>query len=44
VRPRRDDAHDLLVPIDILLEPARQHAWRVGAGYSTDTGPRGSLR
>ena len=44
VRPRRDQAHDLAVPIDILLKPAKQHAWRIGAGYSTDTGPRGSLR
>jgi len=44
VRPRRDQAHDLIIPIDILLKPAKQHAWRIGAGYSTDTGPRGSLR
>lgn len=44
VRPRRDQAEDLAVPIDILLEPDERHEWRIGVGYSTDTGPRASLR
>jgi translocation and assembly module TamA len=37
VRPRRSEARDGIVPIDIVLDPASRHAWRVGAGYSTDT-------
>lgn len=44
VRPRRDQTLDLAVPVDIVLEPTKRHAWRAGVGYSTDTGPRGSLR
>ncbi|MCG6967074.1 MAG: autotransporter assembly complex protein TamA [Chromatiaceae bacterium] len=44
VRPRRDQAVDHAVPIDILLEPAKRHAWRAGIGFETDLGPRGSLR
>ncbi|MCB1800980.1 MAG: outer membrane protein assembly factor [Gammaproteobacteria bacterium] len=43
VRPLRDQADELAVPIEVKLEPARQHAWRAGIGYATDTGPRASL-
>ena len=44
VRARRDEAVDGVVPVDVLLEPAKRHAWRAGIGFSTDTGPRLSLR
>lgn len=44
VRPRRDEAEDHSVPIDLLLEAAPRHAWRAGVGVATDTGPRASLR
>lgn len=44
VRPRRDQAEGRDIPIDIQLESAKRHAWRAGLGYSTDTGPRASLR
>jgi translocation and assembly module TamA len=44
VRPRRNEAQDHSVPVDVLLEPAARHAWRFGIGYATDTGPRGSVR
>lgn len=43
VRPRREEAKDQAVPVDVLLEPAPRHAWSFGVGYATDTGPRGSL-
>lgn len=44
VRARRAEAVDDRVPIDILLEPAKRHAWRAGIGFATDTGPRLTLR
>ncbi len=44
VRARRAEAKDGRVPIDILLEPAKRHAWRAGVGFATDTGPRLTLR
>lgn len=44
VRAKRDEAVDRAVPVDVLLEPAKRHAWRTGIGYSTDTGPRLSQR
>lgn len=44
VRPRRDEANDGTVPVDVLLQPAKRHAWRAGVGYATDTGARASLR
>lgn len=43
VRPRRDEAVDQSVPIDIVLESADRHVWRAGAGYATDTGARVSF-
>ena len=43
VRPRRDEAVDESVPIDIVLESADRHVWRAGAGYATDTGARVSF-
>lgn len=44
VRPLRDQAKDLAVPIEVKLEPAKRHAWRAGIGFATDTGPRASLQ
>jgi len=44
VRPSRAEAEDDSVPVDVLLEPAKRHAWRFGLGFATDTGPRASLR
>jgi len=44
VRALREARKDGTVPLKIVLEPAARHAWRVGVGYATDTGPRGSLR
>jgi translocation and assembly module TamA len=43
VVPRRAEAADLEVPIDVNLVPAKPEKWTAGAGYGTDTGPRGSL-
>jgi translocation and assembly module TamA len=43
VLPRRDQAADGAVPIDLMLEAAPRHVWRAGVGYATDTGPRLSL-
>lgn len=43
VNPRRDEAKDGEVPVDLLLEAAKRHAWRAGIGFATDTGPRMSL-
>jgi translocation and assembly module TamA len=41
VMPIRSEAIDLEVPIRVVLEPRRALAYEVGAGYGTDTGPRG---
>jgi translocation and assembly module TamA len=43
VRPRRSEAKDGKVPIDVRLEQAKRHSWRTGIGFATDTGPRLSL-
>jgi translocation and assembly module TamA len=43
VVPRREEAANLEVPIDVNLTPAKPQKWTAGAGYGTDTGPRGSL-
>ena len=44
VRPRRQEAVDLQIPVDVQVVPAKRNAWRAGLGYSTDTGPRLSLQ
>ncbi len=44
VRPLRAQAEGIDVPLELLLEPAKRHAWRAGVGFSTDIGPRASLR
>jgi translocation and assembly module TamA len=43
VLPRRDEAAEGTVPIELVLEAAPRHVWRAGVGYATDTGPRLSL-
>ncbi|HEV8599080.1 MAG TPA: autotransporter assembly complex family protein [Gemmatimonadales bacterium] len=42
VLPEREEARqNLEVPIRVLLEPRKLWTYEVGAGYGTDTGPRG---
>lgn len=36
-----DDSLD--VPVGVTLQPAKRHLFSAGAGYSTDTGPRGRI-
>lgn len=43
VRPQVADAVDDRVPIVVDLVPARPRAYEIGAGYGTDTGPRGTV-
>jgi translocation and assembly module TamA len=43
VVPRREEAVGLEVPIDVSLVPAPPQKYQFGAGYGTDTGPRGSI-
>ncbi len=44
VNPRKDEARDYQVPVDIRLEPSSRKRLRPGIGYGTDTGARISLR
>jgi translocation and assembly module TamA len=41
VEPLRDQAKDLVVPIDVRLEPAKALRYTLGGGYGTDTGVQG---
>jgi translocation and assembly module TamA len=41
VLPRRDSAQGLEVPIRVALAPQPRQEYEFGAGYGTDTGPRG---
>lgn len=43
VQPRRDQAKELEVPIDVDFVPRRPQRYEVGVGYGTDTGPRGTF-
>ncbi|MDJ0806055.1 MAG: autotransporter assembly complex family protein [Gammaproteobacteria bacterium] len=43
VEAQRDQAENKRVPIDIHLKPNKRDRYRVGLGYSTDTGPRLTL-
>ncbi len=43
VNVRRDRVEGNRIPVDIELEPNRKNRYRVGLGYSTDTGPRITL-
>jgi translocation and assembly module TamA len=42
VRARPDEADGLRVPIDVTLEARPRALYHFGAGFGTDTGPRGS--
>ncbi len=41
VEPKRDEAVDRQVPIDVRMVPAKPRIFRGGLGYGTDTGVRG---
>jgi translocation and assembly module TamA len=43
VLTRRDLAQGVEVPIEVNLTPAKPQRWSAGAGYGTDTGPRGTI-
>ncbi len=43
VRPERERAQGLEVPIEVDLTPSRSQRYEVGVGYGTDTGPRARL-
>ena len=38
--PLLDEAHDGKIPVSVSVEPADRIEYTVGAGFSTDTGPR----
>lgn len=44
VRPRRDEAQGLNVPIDVRLTRRKPNKYSLGLGYGTDTGIRGSAQ
>lgn len=43
VRPRKSQAVDTQVPIEVTLTSRKRREWRFGLGYATDTGARGSV-
>lgn len=43
VLTRRDLAQGVEVPIEVNLTPSKHQRWSAGAGYGTDTGPRGTV-
>jgi translocation and assembly module TamA len=43
VLPGDPDRGTHIVPVNIRAKPNRRHRYSVGAGYATDTGPRGTL-
>ena len=43
VLPGEPDRTAHVVPVNIKADPSRRHWYSVGAGYATDTGPRGTL-
>lgn len=43
VIPLMDEVRDNTVPIDIKLAMRKRTRYSIGAGYATDTGPRGTL-
>jgi translocation and assembly module TamA len=44
VVPQRDSTLGLEVPVVVYLVPRRPQRYEVGAGYGTNTGPRGNLQ
>jgi translocation and assembly module TamA len=43
INARKERAFDYRVPIEIVLVPSLPKRFKIGIGYGTDTGPRGSL-
>jgi translocation and assembly module TamA len=43
VNVRRDQVVERRIPVEIQLSPNRKNRYRIGLGYSTDTGPRMTL-
>jgi translocation and assembly module TamA len=43
VLPGDPDHTTHIVPVNIHADPSRRHRYSFGAGYATDTGPRGTL-
>ena len=43
INTRRDQVEGDRIPVDVLLKPNRKNRYRIGLGYSTDTGPRLTL-
>ncbi len=43
VSANRQDARDLSIPVRVALTANKQHRYRFGAGFGTDTGPRASF-
>jgi translocation and assembly module TamA len=43
VLPGTPDRDNHTVPVNIRADPSRRHRYSAGAGYATDTGPRGTL-
>lgn len=41
IRPRPEQGAGLEVPVRVKLTPRPQRKWTIGAGFGTDTGPRG---
>ena len=44
ITPDREHADGTSVPVDVILTPSRPRRFEFGAGYGTDTGPRGKAR
>ncbi len=38
--PRKEEAQDNVIPLDVVASPNKPNKYRIGAGYATDTGPR----
>src|SRR5579883_3338750 len=43
VLPGKPDTDNHIVPVQISAKASRRHRYTFGAGYATDTGPRGTL-
>ncbi|MCX5807184.1 MAG: autotransporter assembly complex protein TamA [Proteobacteria bacterium] len=43
INAKKEKAVDYCVPIEIVLVPSLPKRFKIGAGYGTDTGPRGSM-
>jgi translocation and assembly module TamA len=43
IQPKQERVENNYIPIDIEVIPSAPKRFKIGAGYGTDTGPRGSL-